>query len=178
MPEQIRRVLPLVALELPRLACRQHRDDAVPVVGLELLGSVDDDEAQRPVRVDARQQPRDVQDRGGGARGAGEGGVRGDVGPGFEEGFDVRHAQQGGGGGGEQDDGVGSAGGLLGVRGEGGGLRRGVGCGGGSAWAGWGRTSAREEDLGGFADVGEVLRVTVSLWVSKQGIAPERVGLR
>ena len=178
MPEQIRRILPLVALELPRLARRQHRDDAVPVVGLELLGRVDDDEAQRAVRVDAREEARDVEDVGGGARGAGEGGVRGDVGPGFEEGFDVRHAQEGGGGGGKQDDGVGAAGGLFGVGGEGGGLGGGVGGGGGSSCAGWGCSSAGEEDLGGFADVGEVLRATVSLWVFKRGMVLKWIGLR
>lgn len=112
--EEVRGVLPLVALELPGLAGGEDGDEAAPVVRFELLRRVDEDEAQRALRVDAGQQARDVEDHGGGAGGAGEAAFGWDVGPGFEKGFDVRHAQEGGGGGGEQDYGVGAAGGLLG----------------------------------------------------------------
>ena len=94
MPEQLRRRLPLVAAKLPRLARGEDGDDAAPVVGLELLGGIDKDEAQGPRRVDGREQARDVQDCGSGAGGAGEGAVWRDVGARFEERFDVRHAQE------------------------------------------------------------------------------------
>ena len=43
---------PLVALELPCLAGGEDSDDARPVVGLELVGSVDEDEAERARGVD------------------------------------------------------------------------------------------------------------------------------
>ena len=60
VPEQVLRVLPLVALELPRLARREHRHHPRPVLRLELLRRVHDDEPYRPPRVDRRDQPRHV----------------------------------------------------------------------------------------------------------------------
>lgn len=90
--EQVGGVLPLVALELPRLAGGEDGDDAAPVVGLELLRGVDEDEAQGPLGVDVGEEARDVQDHGGRAGGAGEAAFGRHVGAGFEEGFDVRHA--------------------------------------------------------------------------------------
>jgi len=50
--EQVRRILPLVALELPRLPRRKDSNDAIPVVGLELLGGINQDEAKLFLCVD------------------------------------------------------------------------------------------------------------------------------
>ena len=50
--EQLVGVAPLVVLELPRLTCREHAHHVVPVLGLELLGTLDEEEAQGPRRVD------------------------------------------------------------------------------------------------------------------------------
>ncbi len=55
--EQLGRALPLVALELPRLARGEDRHHPTPVVRFELLRRVDQDESQRSLRVDGRQQP-------------------------------------------------------------------------------------------------------------------------
>lgn len=148
--EQIRRVLPLVALELPRLTRGEDAHDAIPVVRFELLGGVDQDEAEGPLRVEGGEQAGDVQDVGGG-----EGGVRGDVGAGVEEGFDVGHAEERGGGGGEEDDGVRSAAGLLVARCEGGG----VGDGGrGGGWEVGFLAAVLVEDFGIPSHGGEILR--------------------
>ncbi len=86
-----------------------------------------------------------MQDVGAGG-GAGEVGVRGDVGAAFEEGFYVAHAQEGGGGGGEQDDGIRAAGGFFVPAGE--------GAGGGAAGGGFARF---HEEFGVLAHVGEIL---------------------
>lgn len=83
MLEQLHRIIPLVVLKLPRLARRQHRDDAIPVIGFELLGGIDEDEAERAVGIDAREEARDVQNAGCG------GWSWGLVGAAFEEGFYV-----------------------------------------------------------------------------------------
>lgn len=60
MLKQLHGSIPLVILKLPRLACCEHRDDSIPVIGFELLGGVDEDEAERAVGVDGREQARDV----------------------------------------------------------------------------------------------------------------------
>ena len=92
--------------------------------------------------------------RGGGVVGRG-------VDAGVEEGFYVAHAQEGGGGGGEQDDGVGATAGFFGEGDEGGVGGNGGGGGGGGVV---GAAVAAEEDLGGFADVGELLgRVSLEM---------------
>lgn len=44
--EQIGRILPFVTLELPSLTCREDGNHTVPVIRFELLGSVDEDEAE------------------------------------------------------------------------------------------------------------------------------------
>lgn len=152
MPKQFLGCLPLVILKLPRLPRREHRDDTRPVLGLELLGRVDDDEADGARGVDGRDYASEMQDGGAGA-GGGERGVGGDVGSALEEGFDVRHAEKGGGGGRDEDDWVGASAGF-GVEREGGGAR-------GARLGGPG--FATDEGLGDFADVGEVLLGFVSL---------------
>lgn len=53
-------MLPLVALELPRLARGEDGDHAVPVVRLELLRRVNKDEAERAVGVDSGEEARHV----------------------------------------------------------------------------------------------------------------------
>ena len=59
--EELVGAAPLVVLELPALARGEDGDDAVPVLGLEVLGALDQDEAHRPRRVDVLHQPVDVQ---------------------------------------------------------------------------------------------------------------------
>lgn len=54
----------------------------------------------------------------GGGRGAGEVGVGGDVGAGFEERFYIGHAEEGGGRGGDEDNWVWAAVGFLVSRGK------------------------------------------------------------
>lgn len=97
MPKEFRWVLPFIAAELPCLARGEDGHDAAPVVGFELLRGVHEDEAESAGRVDARENAGDVQDGGGGAGGAGQGAVRGNIGSGFEEGFDVGGAKERGG---------------------------------------------------------------------------------
>lgn len=67
MSKEFRWVLPFIAAELPCLAGGEDGHDAVPVIGLELLRSVDEDEAESPGRVNGRENSGDVQDGGGGA---------------------------------------------------------------------------------------------------------------
>ena len=55
MPKQVWCILPFVALELPRLPCSKYCNYTVPVIGLELLWGVNEDEAQGTVCVDARE---------------------------------------------------------------------------------------------------------------------------
>lgn len=113
MLEQLRRRRPLVALELPRLPRREDGDDPVPVLRLELLGALHEDEPHRPRRVNVAHHARDVQHVGprAGALGGREAAL-------LEEGADVGHAQERRGGGREEDDGVRAAAG--GARGRGG----------------------------------------------------------
>ena len=59
--EQFRCGLPFVAFELPGLTRCEDGHDAVPVVGFELLGGVDEDESERALRIDARQDTGDVE---------------------------------------------------------------------------------------------------------------------
>lgn len=73
MRKQITRVLPLITLKLPRLARREDRDDALPVVRLELVGRVDEDEAEGALRVYGWHEPRGIQDVGTGHGGCGGG---------------------------------------------------------------------------------------------------------
>ncbi len=103
--EELVRVTPLVTLELPALAGGEDGDDAVPVLGLELLRALDQDEAHRPRRVDVLEQSVDVQHAR--ARRARRRRVRWHVLPALKEGFYVGHAQQRRCGGGEQNDGIG-----------------------------------------------------------------------
>lgn len=141
------------------MARGEDGDDARPVVGLELLGGVDEDEAQGSLRVDAGQQSGDVQDVGG-VGGAGVGAVWGNVETGVEEGFNVAHAEEGGCGWGKQDDGIGAAAGLFGEIDEGG---IGDGSGSGGRLVVWTVTVAAEEDFCGFADLGKVLGPPMSV---------------
>ena len=60
MFKQIRWIAPLVALELPRLTRGEDCNDAVPVVWLELLWGVDEDESERAVGVDGGEEARDL----------------------------------------------------------------------------------------------------------------------
>lgn len=53
--EEFRRICPLVALELPRLAGCEDCYDARPVVGLEMVELINEDEAQRARRIDGGQ---------------------------------------------------------------------------------------------------------------------------
>ena len=71
MPKEFCWVLPLILAELPSLARGKDGHDAVPVIGFELLRGVDEDEAESAGRVNARENPGDVQNGGGGAGGAG-----------------------------------------------------------------------------------------------------------
>lgn len=86
--EQLVGIAPLVILELPRLACRKHCNDAVPVFGLELLRPLDKDETHRSVGVDAGDDALDVKHRGGGRSG-----IRGHKLAVLEEGPGIGHAQ-------------------------------------------------------------------------------------
>lgn len=56
--------MPLVRLELPGLTSCKDSRQAAPVVRLELLGRVNNDEAQWPLRIDGRDEPRDVEEVG------------------------------------------------------------------------------------------------------------------
>lgn len=53
MTEKLGRILPFVVLELPRLACGEHRDDSIPVVRSKVRGVIHKDEASRVARVDS-----------------------------------------------------------------------------------------------------------------------------
>lgn len=152
MPKEFRWVLPFIAAELPCLTRGEDGHDAVPVVGFELLRGVDEDEAESAGGVDARENAGDVQDGGGGAGGAGQGAVRGNVGSGFEEGLDVGGAKERGGGGGEEDNWIWA--GALFDKGPAA-TERGGGHGGGGdggSRVGTGAVAA-EEDFGGLAEV-------------------------
>ena len=87
--EQLGGVGPAVRLELPDLAGGEDGDDTRPVVGLEVLGAVNQNEAQRRARRHARHRPRRVQDVARRARAR-----RRLEHPGLEERLDVRHPQQ------------------------------------------------------------------------------------
>lgn len=110
MAEQLHGFPPLVALELPSLACGEDGDDAGPVVWFEHLWCVDDGEAGAAagggvgaVGVEGAHVTRDL-DHVGGAVGGECGVVGGHEEAGVEEGFDVGEPEEGGGGGGEEDD--------------------------------------------------------------------------
>jgi hypothetical protein len=60
IPEQFRRLLPLITLELPHLASCEDSNHARPVFWLELLGCIHDDEPNRTVRVNGWQDTRYV----------------------------------------------------------------------------------------------------------------------
>lgn len=109
MLEQLRRRRPLVRLELPGLAGSKDSDESVPVLGLEVGCSVDDDElgwtgglsgagtcARAGVRGVAVQTEWSLELHEVGVGGAGECWVvRGYEDSFFEEGFHVRHADEG-----------------------------------------------------------------------------------
>lgn len=107
MLEELIGVAPLVILKLPRLARGENADDAVPVLRLELLGTLDEDEAQGPRRVDVGHAALHVEHAG---RRGGRVRVRGHELAVLEEGADVGEAEKGRGGGREEDDGVWSPG--------------------------------------------------------------------
>lgn len=60
MTEELRRRLPFVRLELPRLACCEDCRKSGPVIGFELFRSVHKDESKRPLWIDGWQQAGDV----------------------------------------------------------------------------------------------------------------------
>ena len=64
MREQLRRLLPLVALELPSLTRSEDCNYTRPIFGLELLGCVDYDEADGAGGVDRGNEALNVQDVG------------------------------------------------------------------------------------------------------------------
>ena len=66
MTEELGWVRPFVVLELPGLTRGEDTDDARPIFGLELLGGVDDDEADWAGGVDAWDQARNVKNRSAG----------------------------------------------------------------------------------------------------------------
>lgn len=64
-PEELLWFAPLVAAELPDLARGKDGHNPVPIVWLELLGTVDDNESVcTPTGVDGAQWPRDVEQVG------------------------------------------------------------------------------------------------------------------
>jgi hypothetical protein len=65
VPKQLLRFTPLVASKLPDLACSEDRHNAVPIVWLELLRAVHDDEPVRTsTRVKRSQRPCNVEQIG------------------------------------------------------------------------------------------------------------------
>lgn len=66
MLKEVTGVAPLVVLELPCLSRGKDRNDAVPVLGLELLGAFDENETHRSVGVDGGDDALHVKHRRGG----------------------------------------------------------------------------------------------------------------
>jgi hypothetical protein len=137
--KQLGRVGPFVTLKLPRLARREYGDNPLPIIRLELIWGVDEDEAQRALRVDGSHGPLRVQD------------VRADAGA---VGRDVDAAF-------EEDDGLEAAArrdGFAATDGDQGWV---VAGGGGGWWSGrvgaCRGSFASDEEFGLFADGGEVL---------------------
>jgi hypothetical protein len=65
MPKELLWFTPLVASELPDLACREDSYNAVPVVRLKLLGTVNDNESVwTSARVNRPQRSSDVEQVG------------------------------------------------------------------------------------------------------------------
>ena len=62
MIEQLSRLTPLVALELPSLTGRENRYDAIPVIGFEVVGGFDEDEADGAEGVDGGHEAVYVED--------------------------------------------------------------------------------------------------------------------
>ena len=91
MREQFLGLAPFVPSKLPCLPCSKHGDDAGPVVGFELLGGIDDDEAVWFLGQTSH-VAREMQKVGGCLGGEGRV-VEGDVEAGIEEGFDVGHSE-------------------------------------------------------------------------------------
>ena len=87
MLKQIRRILPFITLKLPGLPRRKYCYQPIPIIGLELIGCVHENEAEGPSAVDAGEETGDVQDIGRDG-----GGVRRRVGTAVEEGFYICHA--------------------------------------------------------------------------------------
>jgi hypothetical protein len=154
--KQLRCIGPLVALKLPGLTRCEDGNNPLPIVGLELIGGVDEDEAQRALGIDGPHWPLGVQDVCADA-----GAVGWNVDAALKELLDVGHAEEGGGGGGEEDDGLEAA--TRGGRFAPSNRHQGWVSGGGGRWSGRvgtrGRTLAADEKFGLFADGGEVLRV-------------------
>ena len=152
MSKEFRRRLPLVGFELPCLPRCEDGDDAGPVVRLELLWGVNQDESEGALGVDGGEEAGDVENVGSGA-----GGVGGGVGTAVKEGTDVAHTEERRSRRGKKDDGVGATAVLLGVaRRESGG-----GAGGGDSRDGrcrcGGLLTVFHENLRSLADVREIL---------------------
>ena len=92
--KQLRGIGPLVTLKLPGLARGEDGNNPLPIVGLELIRGVDEDEAQRALRINGSHGPLSVQDVCADA-----GAVGWHVDATLEELLDVGHAEEGGGGG-------------------------------------------------------------------------------
>ena len=75
MVEELGRLTPLVALELPGLAGCEDSDNTVPVVGLEVIRRLDENETQRAGGFDGWHDAVDVENVKGGRRGRGRRGI-------------------------------------------------------------------------------------------------------
>lgn len=62
MVEELSRLTPLVSLELPSLAGCEDGDDAIPVVGLEVIRRLDENETQGAGGFDGWHEAVDVED--------------------------------------------------------------------------------------------------------------------
>lgn len=101
MIEQLRRIRPPVALELPHLPRREHRDHTLPVIRLEVLRALDNDEPQGRSSGDGWHHSLRVQDVDRAACAA-----FGLELPLFEKLLDIGHAEERGRGGRQHDDGL------------------------------------------------------------------------
>lgn len=90
MAKELRWLTPLIALELPRLTSCKDGDNAIPVIGLEVIRRLDKDESQRTGRFYGWHDAIDVEDVQGGRSGRG----RRCVDAVHEERLDVRQAKK------------------------------------------------------------------------------------
>jgi hypothetical protein len=111
--EQLIGIAPLVVLELPRLTRREYTHHVVPVLRLELFGTFNEEEAQRPRRVDVGHAALHVEHVGRPGTC-----VRGCVYAFLKEGARVGETEEGGSGRREEDDGIWSSSRGLLVKGD------------------------------------------------------------